>query len=161
MNDRIVIDPKIQHGKPVIRGTRMPVARIVGGLAGGMTFEEYFGWGDLPETEKALRFVVGLAPAGLHRGYLVDPDTVNFHARRAPSTVMACQICAGVAATEALKILIDRGPVRAVPHSLQFDAFTGRIARCWRPGGNRHPMQRLAIAIGRRQLAAALKLEPS
>ena len=26
MNDRIVIDPKICHGKPVIRGTRLPVA---------------------------------------------------------------------------------------------------------------------------------------
>ncbi|MBV8177057.1 MAG: DUF433 domain-containing protein [Verrucomicrobia bacterium] len=26
MNERIVIDPKICHGKPVIRGTRMPVA---------------------------------------------------------------------------------------------------------------------------------------
>ena len=40
MNDRIVIDPKIQHGKPIIRGTRVPVARIVGGLAGGMSFEQ-------------------------------------------------------------------------------------------------------------------------
>ena len=40
MHDRIVIDPEIQHGKPVIRGTRVPVARIVGGLAGGMTKEE-------------------------------------------------------------------------------------------------------------------------
>ena len=40
MNARIVIDPKIQHGKPVIRGTRIPVARIVGGLAGGMTFAD-------------------------------------------------------------------------------------------------------------------------
>jgi uncharacterized protein (DUF433 family) len=40
MNDRIVIDPQIQHGKPVIQGTRVPVARIVGGLAGGMTKEE-------------------------------------------------------------------------------------------------------------------------
>jgi uncharacterized protein (DUF433 family) len=40
MNDRIVIDPEIQHGKPVIRGTRVPVARLVGGLAGGMTMEE-------------------------------------------------------------------------------------------------------------------------
>ena len=40
MNDRIVIDPQIQHGKPVIRGTRVLVARIVGGLAGGMTKEE-------------------------------------------------------------------------------------------------------------------------
>jgi len=40
MNDRIVIDPKIQHGKPVIRGTRVTVACIVGGLAGGMTFQQ-------------------------------------------------------------------------------------------------------------------------
>ncbi len=40
MNDRMVIDPRIQHGKPVIRGTRVPVARIVGGMAGGMTAEE-------------------------------------------------------------------------------------------------------------------------
>ena len=40
MNERIVIDPEIQHGKPIIRGTRVPVARIVGGLAGGMTREE-------------------------------------------------------------------------------------------------------------------------
>jgi uncharacterized protein (DUF433 family) len=40
MNERIIIDPEIQHGKPVIRGTRVPVARIVGGLAGGITMEE-------------------------------------------------------------------------------------------------------------------------
>ncbi len=40
MNDRILIDPEIQHGKPVIRGRRIPVVRIVGGLAGGMTEEE-------------------------------------------------------------------------------------------------------------------------
>jgi len=40
MNERIVIDPEIQHGKPIIRGTRVPIARLVGGLAGGMTMEE-------------------------------------------------------------------------------------------------------------------------
>ena len=40
IKERIIIDPKIQHGKPVIRGTRVPVARVIGGLAGGMTFEE-------------------------------------------------------------------------------------------------------------------------
>lgn len=40
MNERIVIDPKICHGKPVIRGTRVPVARVVGYLAGGMSFED-------------------------------------------------------------------------------------------------------------------------
>ncbi len=40
MNDRLVIDPKICHGKPVIRGTRLPVSIVVGSLAGGMTFED-------------------------------------------------------------------------------------------------------------------------
>jgi uncharacterized protein (DUF433 family) len=40
MHERIVIDPKIQHGKPVIRGTRLPITRIIGGLAGGMSIEE-------------------------------------------------------------------------------------------------------------------------
>lgn len=38
--ERIVIDPKIQHGKPVIRGTRVPVARVIAELAGGMDREE-------------------------------------------------------------------------------------------------------------------------
>lgn len=40
MDNRIVIDPEVQHGKPVIKGTRVPVTRILGGLAGGMTKEE-------------------------------------------------------------------------------------------------------------------------
>jgi uncharacterized protein (DUF433 family) len=40
MNDRIIIDSQIQHGKPVIKGIRVPVARIIGGLAGGMTKDE-------------------------------------------------------------------------------------------------------------------------
>ena len=38
--DRISIDPRVCHGKPVIRSTRVPIAIIVGSLAGGMSFEE-------------------------------------------------------------------------------------------------------------------------
>ena len=38
--DRIVIDSEIRHGKPVIRGTRVPVDVILGSLAGGMSVEE-------------------------------------------------------------------------------------------------------------------------
>jgi uncharacterized protein (DUF433 family) len=40
MNERITIDPQICHGKPVIRGTRVPVARVIGYLAGGMSFDD-------------------------------------------------------------------------------------------------------------------------
>jgi uncharacterized protein (DUF433 family) len=40
MNERISIDSRICHGKPVIRGTRVPVARVIGYMAGGMSFED-------------------------------------------------------------------------------------------------------------------------
>ena len=36
---KIVIDPKIRFGKPVIKGTRVPVDLIIGKIAGGMTIE--------------------------------------------------------------------------------------------------------------------------
>ena len=38
--DRIVIDPEIRRGKPVIRGTRVPVDITLGSLAGGMSIDE-------------------------------------------------------------------------------------------------------------------------
>ena len=126
-------------------------AALLNFLPGAMTFEEYFRWGDLPDDEKALRFMVGLAPAGLHRRYLVEPSAVNLAERRGPSTFMACQICAGVAATEALKILLGRGDVRAAPHGFQFDAYRNKLTHTWRPGGNNNPLQRLVLAIARRQ----------
>ena len=40
MNERINIDPTVCHGKPVIRGTRVPVAILIGSVAGGMSFAE-------------------------------------------------------------------------------------------------------------------------
>jgi len=40
LHDRIQIDPAICHGKPVIRGTRVPVSIIIGSLAGGMDAAE-------------------------------------------------------------------------------------------------------------------------
>jgi uncharacterized protein (DUF433 family) len=65
MNDRIVIDPEIQHGKPIIRGTRVPVARIVGGLAGGMTKEEIIREYEISEEDvrAALSYVTELVEA--------------------------------------------------------------------------------------------------
>jgi uncharacterized protein (DUF433 family) len=41
--DRIAIDPKVLGGKPVIKGTRVPVQVIVGSLAGGSTVAEVCG----------------------------------------------------------------------------------------------------------------------
>jgi uncharacterized protein (DUF433 family) len=38
--ERILIDPRIMHGKPVIKGTRVPIDVILGSLIGGMSYEE-------------------------------------------------------------------------------------------------------------------------
>lgn len=121
-------------------------------LPGGMSFEDYFCLEGCDQDEMALRFLLGLSPAMLQRGYLVDPSRVNLAEQRGPSTVAACQLCAGVAASEALRILLGRGGLRAAPHGYQFDAYRQRLTRTWRPGGNRHPLQRLGLWVARRQL---------
>ena len=59
MNSRIAIDPEIQHGKPVIRGTRVPVTRLLGGLAGGMNFAELCTEYDV--TVEDIRAAIGYA----------------------------------------------------------------------------------------------------
>jgi molybdopterin/thiamine biosynthesis adenylyltransferase len=123
-------------------------------LPGRMTFEQYFRVQGCSDAEKAARFLVGLTPAMLHRGYLVDPSRVDLAARRGPSTVMACQLCAGVAATEVLKIVLGRGPVLAAPWGLHFDAYTNRMKTTWRPGGNANPLQKLLLAVARRKYRA-------
>ncbi len=44
---RITADEKVRFGKPVIKGTRVPVDLIIGKLAGGMTYEEVMSEYDL------------------------------------------------------------------------------------------------------------------
>ncbi len=125
---------------------------VVNILPGQMSFEEFFCLTGASDQEKAIRFLLGLSPAMLQRGYLVDKSTVDLAAKRGPSTPMACQLCAGVAATEALKILLGRGPVLGAPHGYQFDAYRNKLVHTWRPGGNRNPIQQIGLFIARRQL---------
>lgn len=121
-------------------------------LPGGMSFEDYFCLEGCDEEEMAIRFLLGLSPAMLQRSYLVDPSRVNLAEHRGPSTIAACQLCAGVAATEALKVLLGRGSITAAPRGFQFDAYRNRLVRTWRPGGNRNPLQRIGLMIARQQL---------
>jgi nitroreductase len=129
-------------------------------MPGGMTFEEYFRFDGLKREEKALSFLVGLTPRAFQRGSLVDPSRVNLLGGRGPSTVIACQLCAGVAAAEALKILLRRGPVRSAPRYHQFDPYHGKWTIGWLPGGNRNPLQRLRRSIARAALGRLSRNPP-
>ena len=135
-------------------------AALINFLPGGMTFEEYFRLDGLPESEKALRFLVGLSPAALQRTYLVDPSRVKLGARAGPSTPMASKLCAGVAATETLKILLGRGKVYGAPHGVHFDAYRNKLVKTWRPGGNNNPLQRLMLALIRLTLKKGIAQKP-
>jgi len=62
--DRVVSDPTIAEGAPIIRGTQTPVADVVESLAGGMSFEDVQREYNLSadDVRAALNFVI--APAG-------------------------------------------------------------------------------------------------
>jgi molybdopterin/thiamine biosynthesis adenylyltransferase len=142
-----------RQGIPAITVAPLGVsAALLNFLPKGMSFEDYFQVTGKPVPEKAIRFLVGLAPALLHRNYLVNKSRVDLKANKGPSTIMACQLCSGVAASEAMKILLGRGRIWAAPHGIQFDGYRNKLAHTWRPGGNRHPLNRLAIAMAKRQL---------
>ena len=116
-------------------------------LPGKMSFEEYFRLKGHTPMDQQIRFLIGLSPAFLHQPYLVDKSRVNFADKKGPSTPMACELCAGATATEALKILLKRGKVQCAPWGYQFDAFRNKFKKTWRPWGNDNIIQKIAFYI--------------
>ena len=67
--DRIVIVPDLHHGDPCIKGTRIPVAVIVGSLADGMTPEEIRE--AYPQlTDEDIQAALAYAAEVIHQGIL-------------------------------------------------------------------------------------------
>ncbi len=145
-----------ERGIPVVCSAPLGAgASLISFLPGGMTFEDYFGFAGCDDITMAVRFLVGMSPRLPQRHYLAYPEIVDFVKRRVPSLGMACQFTAGMAVTATMKLLLQRGGVKGAPHSYQFDAYLGRFYRCWRPGGYRNPLQKLAERI----VISRLKLE--
>ncbi len=118
----------------------------------GMSFEAYFRLDGCDTQEQYARFIAGLSPTMLQRNYLVAPEAVNFAEKRGPSTMMACDLCAGVMGTAALKVLLGRGQLKAAPWAMQFDAYRQKLSFTWRPFGNANPLQQLLLMLIRPKL---------
>ena len=147
-----------EHGIPAITAAPLGMGTaLLNFMPGQMSFEDYFQLKGKSETDKILHFLLGLSPAMLQHGYLVDQSAVDLLNHKGPSTPMACELCAGVAATQALKILLQRGKVLAAPWGLHFDAYRNKLVKTWRPGGNRNPIQRLGVMLARRQFVGMVK----
>lgn len=141
-------------GIPVVTAAPLGLgAALLVFAPGGMSFEEYFGFTECrDELDMAIHFLVGLSPGMLQRGYIVDMSRVNLRERRGPSCIAACQLCAGVAAVEVLKLALSRKGVKLAPWGSQFDAYRMRYICTWRPWGAKNPVQRLMRFLARRQL---------
>lgn len=125
---------------------------LINFMPGQMSFEDYFQLQDKSELDKILHFLVGLSPAMLQSGYLVDPAAVDLPNHKGPSTSMGCELCAGFAGSQALKIVLKRDNILAAPWSLQFYAYRCKLVKIWRPWGNRNPLQRLSLIMAKRHL---------
>ncbi len=118
----------------------------------GMSFDEYFDLHDgLPEREKLLRFMAGLAPQPTHLGY-TDMTKIKLEDKAGPSSAIACMLCAGVAVMEAVRIVLGRPGMRPAPRYAQFDPYVGRYRRGKLRGGNRNAIQRAKLAVLRAKL---------
>ena len=68
---RIIANPGILGGKPVIEGTRISVEHVLGLLANGMTNEEIIA--DYPDlSEESIRAVLGYAARALQNDIVID-----------------------------------------------------------------------------------------
>ena len=130
-------------------------------MPGGMSAEDYFRLEEEPVREdRYVKFLIGLTPRPLHPGYLVDPSRVNMKEQKVPSTPTGVQLSAGFLVTEAVKVMLGRGEVRAAPRYQLFDAYRCKFIKGYMPMGNANPLQKLKFAIGRRMYAKMAASSP-
>ncbi|VAV88673.1 hypothetical protein MNBD_ALPHA02-2309 [hydrothermal vent metagenome] len=125
-------------------------AALLSFMPGKMSFEDYFRITDQDsEEDQYIKFLIGLTPRPAHRGYLVDPSYVDMKNHKVPSTPIGIQLCTGLIVTEVLKVLLERGGVKAAPHYQLYDAYRGILRKGYIPFGNGNPLQRLKYFFGR------------
>lgn len=110
--------------------------------ADSMAFEDYFRFEGKSELRQYINFLMGLAPSGMHRSYLVDPTRLDIARRKAPSTFIGVQLCASFTAAQAVKLLLGRGSVKPAPFHYHFDSYLN-IFKAGPRRGNNGLIQRL------------------
>ena len=96
----------------------------------------------MPYKDKLIRFFVGLVPRMLQRPYM---EATNLEEKRGPSSIGAVNLCAGIVSVYALKILLKKGSIKAVPYYHQFDVMREKYVVGKLHFGNRGLIQRLKI----------------
>ncbi len=124
--------------------------------AESMDYWKYFDFkeGDT-RVARAIKFAMGLAPAGLHIQYM-DRSRIDLESGKGPSHAVGVMECAAMASAEVLKILLARGRVRTVPHFSQFDVYRGSYRKGTLWWGNRNPWQKFKMWFAKNFLLKAI-----
>ncbi len=89
----------------------------------GMSFDRYFGIKPgMTRAERLACFGVGLLPK-IPKGRHMNASKVDFERQKGPALISAIMICSGIMVTEALRVLLKREGIRAIPHSYYFDPY--------------------------------------
>ncbi len=141
------------HARQIPAVTVGPIATgasLMTFLPNKMSFDQYFNFKNQSLEHKVLIFLVGLTPTFMQASYLVDKKYFRAAEGKAPSTPMGCMLASGVAATEVMKILLKRGPLRAAPWSLHYDPYLQKYKLKYLVGGHLNPWHRLKIFIAKK-----------
>ncbi len=122
-----------------------------------MGFDAYFAF-DRAENDfdKALLFLMGLTPKFLHRDHIIDPSSINLQEKRGPSNILACNGCTAAIGAEALKILLGRGKIYAVPYAQQYDFYNSRFKRVKNSKGNYSISNKIKYKLLKKRLESQL-----
>jgi molybdopterin/thiamine biosynthesis adenylyltransferase len=114
----------------------------------GMAFDEYFGIEPgMTKAERLAAFSIGITPKlpGCHG---IDSSKVDFESGTGPALCSTVMLCAGLAATEAMRILLGRGRPRCVPHAAYFNPYTHEFVQSYSRKGRARLRDRILRRLG-------------
>ncbi len=120
-------------------------------LPNKMNYETYFDFRSCAtKSDKLIKFMVGLAPSLLQTKYLVMPEQADFNAEKGPSLAVAVKLCASLAQTTVLKIVLSRGDIVCAPRGLHVDGYLNKAVTTYCPFGNRGWIQKMKFFIAKK-----------
>ncbi len=123
----------------------------------GMDYDTFFGLEDgMSKNDMVLQFMAGIAGQGPHLKYMnvkgIDPGT-----GAAPSLGLACQMGAGIAATEVISLILNKRKPRYVPWFAQYDTYSRTYKHRYRWWGAKNPLQKIRMKVLKRMIPALAK----
>ena len=118
----------------------------------GMDYDTFFGLEDgMSKNEMVLQFIAGIGAQGPHLKYM-NMKGVNPSTGAAPSLGLACQIASGIAATEAMSLVLNKRKPKFVPWFAQYDTYSRTYKHHYRWWGAKNPLQRLRMMVLKRMI---------